>query len=900
MVSIVNGPVSSPSAFKNVTDKNVTSDASTSGNPLAPSSSGTLVKAGLGPTAVSTAGLSGFLTDNFFNWYALDASDFRFTFGYALVMTKNEQYVNHIYFPLSPESISFSTPVATVLGKTLRGVIETHNGAPFRPITLAGTTGVWNPVPASGPPKSTSNSTLDYLFKNTIQAAQGLGSTASRLGSALSGSPQVFSGPLNYTNSELTTSAFSSPLGAGISGFNPGLSGAQVRSGFFFFHNLVRFLDFYVAAKAGRDGKDFRLTFHMYKDKMYYDVSLQDYSWRKGPGTLEYDYTIKMTAYRRRKDPAGGVVLPRKTTDTTSAATLSTMATIVSTIQAARNVLASVTAVIRGVSTDANDSFFTPLREIGLLAKDVAGVVVTLADMPTSIVQGAKQAFNTAASDVTQAGAAIRQAVQTAASNIFTAPAGGATPAAASVQQWQQLLATQSSDGMSSLAVRNATPNPYEAWFADPVTYFPIVNVVSVDQLTLPANVQTAVNNEINRIRQFTVTDVQRRRDSISSFSSKYAQAFGGGDATYNAVFGLPPPVPNTRHLTTEDVAVMSMMNEAIMAADQLVSALQNIPPTPDTDYQTYYANYALAAGIDFQLGQSKFLVPFPFGATIESLAVQYLGEASRWTEIAALNGLKAPYVDEVGFRVPLLVDAGEDSAYVGDRTDLYVGQIVSIGSSTVTQVRKQIAEIDQIEIGQFYVTFAPDNVSLAPYLASDGAYLMAYMPDTVNSQMLVAIPSQSPVNVPGQIRLTPGAQDVDYLGNIAQVDWLLATDGSLVVNGSGDVQLSAGMTNMIQAPVIRLNTPQGSMVWDQNYGNPLQPGTPVSQLDVPNLISNLSGQFAQDPRFVGLLAGQVTVSGPTAAMQILLGISGTDLNLPISTQLPVLALTNPTSTGIT
>src|SRR5271166_4395939 len=45
--------------------------------------------------------------------------------------------------PCPPESISVTMPSADTLGATLTGINEVNGGAPFRMISLSGTTGVW-------------------------------------------------------------------------------------------------------------------------------------------------------------------------------------------------------------------------------------------------------------------------------------------------------------------------------------------------------------------------------------------------------------------------------------------------------------------------------------------------------------------------------------------------------------------------------------------------------------------------------------------------------------------------------------------------------------------------------------------------------------------------------------
>lgn len=804
-------------------------------------------------------------TDPFYNWYSNDGTSFNSVFGYQFVITNLGRVVQHFYLPLAPSNISMTVPVATAIAVTMKGITEDNNAAPVRQIVISGETGVWHTSQPQGSSNSTVSNTLDYLFKNTIQAANNVANAVNKTVAAFSGNPQATSGPLNYDN--------------------PTDAATINQSGYWSFHNMIRFLDFYITNKKTRAGKDMRFTFQMHKDQMYYDCILTGYNWQKIAGTTEYSYTINLTAYRRRPAPIlqdAGSALPQPVT----ASDLNAFASIINGLRSARNVISASANVLRGIQADADSDLFQPMREAILLGSDALGLVTTIADFPQAIVNSAKASIESALQDITGSANTLRTAVNNLLSSQYKIRSATSSSNTNSQTALNNKLTVQSADGQSQLAVRPETANPVEAIFKDSVYYAPVFDLIPETSLNLPLAVSQAMNNEVDRVRSLTISDWTKRRTNMRNVAVAISAALGGGDATYNKLIGLPPPTPTTKKLSTDDIATLSNINDAIMSIDAIISQLQQAPVDETNDYFAFYGTYAVANGVAFNPSASKYFIPFPHDGSLEMLAQQYLGDYTRWIEIAALNGLRDPYIDEDGFNVPLIADSAEDSVRIADPTNLYIGDVVQVSSNSKVSIPRTIASMQEISANNWLVIFE-DGPSVVGYSVSSGASLFAYLPDTVNSTKLIAIPSNQPVNVPGKIQLTPGTEDLTFLGVIAQTDFLLQSDGQLVLSSGGDVQLAQGMTNLVQAASIRLNTPLGSVVQWPTYGNPANAGDSVATVNAQNALSNLSKQFQQDPRFTGILAGRFQIDGPATVMQILLGVSNSQINLPLSTQLP-------------
>lgn len=834
-----------------------------------------VVPGGAGGTPGKTIGVSDYFLQN----YSINGTDWAQVYGYQMAVydaSLANKEIMSLSFPINPQNISIDVPTAVSTSVTMKGIVEEHNAAPLRRITIRGTSGV---VPADSPDQSAtgsgSQSALDYLFKNTIQAVSAVASQATALANTVSsvlGANNTTTPPLNIDPGD--TSKF---------GANP-----TIMTGYWWIHSLIRFLDSYLAYKKAKKYAPYRLQFRMFKDKMYWDCTLNNYSIRKLPGTLEYEYEITLTAWRRSNTTAA---VARQTTSVAnnSSQTFNKIALAVQALTQAQNLIASSLEVLQGVNADIQNSFLTPMREAILFGSELVGAVESILQFPQSLINSAQASLYQALRDANQfnpnLASNVDQAV--ASSNIYPTSASPVSNASQlGTSAVRNALSQQDALGQSDLTPIPASGNPLETIFQNPNAYAPIFNQFPVDSLNLTAAQRAAVQNERDRVSAFDVQDLVARRTSIRSFMYATSLLFGGGNATYARIYNLPPPPTTTATLDTDSLLLLSQMNDIIQQLDSMINMLQNLPTAPTNDYYQYYSALALANGLTFSSNTSKFYIPMPYGGSLESLAAQYLGNSDRWIEIAALNGLRDPYIDEVGFNVPLLVNATNNVISVADSSQLFVGQAVQIQANNLQPTLAVISEIEIISDVQSYVTLAGE-VDVTGYTVANGASIFAYLPDTVNSSQMIAIPSDTPVNVSGNIKLTPEPSDLTTLIQMAKVDFLLNSSGDVAVTSNGDVQLAVGVANLVQVANMKMQTEIGTIISNMGYGNSAQPGRSLADMSASDVLSQLQTAFNSDPRFGPLLAAQVNVAGPAVSVSLVVQISNTNVNLPVTTQLP-------------
>jgi hypothetical protein len=294
-------------------------------------------------------------------------------------------------------------------------------------------------------------------------------------------------------------------------------------------------------------------------------------------------------------------------------------------------------------------------------------------------------------------------------------------------------------------------------------------------------------------------------------------------------------------------------------------------------------AGMASSAGIAFTVPASKFAVPFPYGMTLEQLAGQYLGDPNRWHEIVALNGLRTPYVDEIGFSLPLLVNGNGNQVSVSNADNLFIGQQVTISSTNTTRSTRRITSISRISSSNYVITVDGED-DLARFSALASASLHTFLPDTVNSQQLIYIPSESTPEDDGfRTKSIPGVDQFDQLIAAGGVDLLLTQNGDLAITPDGDCRLAVGMTNIIQQIRTAIGTPRGSLLHHPDYGLGLTPGVSTADLDAKTMLSSLQEMFRADKTFSGVSGVAISKMGPVVRVAMSVGIAGTNQTIPLT-----------------
>ena len=753
--------------------------------------------------------------------------------------------------PITPQQLSITDQYAIQTTATLRGILEEHSGLKFKNIVAAGTMGVW-PFRESVTSPPGSPGLVQSLFGGTIEAAGSLlGQVARVINTATSNHPAA---KPNTVRPEASTAGPTS-------------------TGYYHAMALQQFFEQYAEAKKDPANAGWRLVFDIPKQNQSFVVTPMQFQWQQSEAKpMQINYTMQLKAWRRidlqlKASPNVPSIQPISP---------GILQRILNTVTAARSATSAAVNLIGAVRSDVTAPLEV-LRQTSLFVKDLAGAIVSAADLPFQLQSDYKSAIGDFLKNVSPNG--LSSAI---ASNPRVASSFKSLKSSYASKEGLSIDAV-SSGQLGAKAAQNQSIDPSHNVFDKPEQNFDFLNQAPLSGLRLNVSQQNKIDQAIEDARNITVDDLRQFRSTIQTLAFQLANNFGAGDAFTAQVYNLPAPISRVTPMTVDDYEILKSLYDVMQSYDILTATTQ----VDDNNRQTnmeYVAGLADQAGIEFSVPVSKVLAPIPFGLTMEGIASRYLGDPQRWIEIATLNNLRDPYIDEDGFQYELLSNASGRQITIPSADNLYLGQKILLQSSTQIPSARSILDIDKLSDTSFLITLdGPPN--LDNFLLVDGAYLQAYLPGTVNSQQKIFIPSDLPVpNDPNIV--IPANASADPLSGMSKVDLLLTETGDLAVNNFGDFRYAYGITNIIQALKIKMGTVKGTVLLHPDFGFGIRPGTINADVDVQEIYNSINKLISEDPRFQGLSTLQINLNGPTLTISMAVQLAGQNGVFPITFEL--------------
>lgn len=699
--------------------------------------------------------------------------------------------------PISPQNLTITSPFAIKTSVTSGGILEEHNGTPLKRIALAGTTGIYIER-QTGDRDQKSTNLIGSIFSGTLAAASNavqqvkLAASAVGIGSA---------SPFASNSAE--------PDGAALTG-----------TGYYQFQMLDLFLHTYVEAKKAAGNQNMRLIFEIAKDNVQYIVTPVNFTKRRDVSSpMEYFYNIELLAWATVADYAGNQL--SAVTASFLNADVDQLHKILNTLTQFRKTVAAFSNVITAAKADVQTNIFGPMNQVIMLLKSIIGIPITVADLPSSIQTSYQSSivanWNSLIAANQQLDATYGQQIQ----NIVQQGSGSAAY-------------------IGSPSVNNTAVTTYKSSVLNNIG---LTDSVDVNQLQLSNTQQQALQNAVNSANSITENDVNNLITNLNQLSTALEPQISTIDALedeWDILYGINDSIGGLYGIISNG----QLSNSNTQTQD-------SSDPYLATTAMAFWTESTQADGIPFTTPNSKFSVPFPSGGTLEQLASIYLGDPTRWMEIAALNGLQYPYVDEDGFSYSLIENGLNNQINVGSNVNLYEGQTIFISSNTQLVTQRTIKAISQVTSTNFIITVdGASNMTL--YTVADAAQIHAYLPYTIRSMNQIYIPSDAPSNTDDLETpiLTFLNEDLDLV-KFSKIDWLLDQYGDLSVTKNGFFNLAFGKTNLIQAATMKLITPNGSLQLYPSYGAGINVGDSMADLNLNAIAQNINNAFTADARFL-------------------------------------------------
>jgi hypothetical protein len=429
--------------------------------------------------------------------------------------------------------------------------------------------------------------------------------------------------------------------------------------------------------------------------------------------------------------------------------------------------------------------------------------------------------------------------------------------------------------------------------------FYGVFDNVPVNSIETTNNEQEIVEAEVARVSRFNRNDFLAMREIFIESRDKRFDEIGLTDSDYNKAKNRAS-VPQQTSPTIRDLVRLQQIQNAIKAIDFILANIFSL----DTAFVDPFAlarSNANNPEIDISDYSSGRLVRLNYGESLQDVARRYLGDPDKWIDVAIANGLKPPYIDEVGEKL-FLISNGEGNKININPTDaagnlnidkLFINQIVLLQSDTESfPEQRNVVNIYEVPVSGEIVLELDGKDDLERYKTIESAHIRIYKPNTVNSSFFVLIPSQEPQEDDRNERTPFFLEGKREDEKRAKVDIALSDSNDLIFTPNGDLSLSFGLANAVQAIKIKMSVKAGSLKRHPEFGLIDVVGNSNANVDQIRAIlsESINEQIALDQRFdaverIDIRYGVQEGENGVAAYLIQLSVrmAGNEQTIPIS-----------------
>lgn len=494
-------------------------------------------------------------------------------------------------------------------------------------------------------------------------------------------------------------------------------------------------------------------------------------------------------------------------------------------------------------------------------------------------------------------------------------------------------LASQDYKGaeQSKSTTTNADPDKESASILDKVK-----NPNGVSQATLKAKLKALVDAEPallskvgldilpNHVRSILAekqvnnalisrVEVKKIQTKAKELLDKLTESMGLGNATYNRIFGITQTIQleNQSEITDDKFEMLYALSRTLRALDGILSSDSMFDINAAGFKRSNSANGADNLGVGvFSFPNTNTGIKEGFlsaGVTLEDIALSELGDASRWTEIAELNNLKAPYIidaaDTLGVNYEVQSVNFTNPTQLRDLQITYVYLIPGSPTPGGAWLGKgnYLAEYlggDKTQAASWRFIF-PDGgtliqvISTLQYFKYVGGVWTEIDPTiyTIDGVLKpgdkIKIPSRTKAPT---ITKVQGPRDNPYTNNLSTsekslgVDLKITEGFDLDLTPSGDLNIALGVDNAAQAIILKLLYEKGSLKKFPGIGTNLSPGKKMP--DIGTLRADITSSLLQDPRIKNV--SKINIIQENSAVSLSFEVTFNDIQTPVPVNIPI------------
>lgn len=641
----------------------------------------------------------------------------------------------------------------------------------------------------------------------------------------------------------------------------------KYRSGYEVFIHLRAWIKAYHEHKKRNpvDARELRMIWKNFKDWEFLIVEpLSFVMERSAQSPLEYNYAISFKVTGHLTPPKPNLNFFEEIDKALQQAT--------NALETAKGLMLKGQEIVKATAGEIN-GVIEKINQVNLAVKAAGGFALSFSDASKKIIFNATTALSKLSLTFS-----VLQAIGAAQNSPSSFEAGGG--------DWESLpddptsfTQTLNNKAQGNLSDESATAVLEEAIGLQKGTNnLPTLPNIPIGEL--PEEVALALLEGQEQAALDTTPDsVAELKEEIIALATEFGNAIGLGDDTINLTKGFTPPAEtgNVSEITDQAIEILYAFQQAVVGLDSILSS--------DVMFDSNAALFSRADSSNGaeSIGEGIFFFPdpntgvregiVPLNATLEKIAQIELGNSSRWTEIAELNGLKFPYI---------LTDENDDQKVnytvrsVGftnptDIKNLTVGFLFVVAESPTPAGAwlgraTQVAEYqggDKTQASSWRFFIPPEGTIVQAldreetYLFQDSGWELIELDTYDNTAILrpgdiIKIPSNQPPSPSSQSR---GPRDNRFTTGLSatekalQVDLRLNRDDDLDLNPSGDLSAVAGFENGAQAVILKLAYERRDLIKFPSIGAGLTVGRKVP--DLAELRSQVYSSLIQDDRIL-------------------------------------------------
>jgi nucleoid-associated protein YgaU len=673
----------------------------------------------------------------------------------------------------------------------------------------------------------------------------------------------------------------------------------KYRSGYEVFIHFRNWMKAYHQEKSKPGRNKLRMIFKNYKDWEFLIVEPVTFTAnRSAAKPLHYDYNIRFRVLGHFTPPKFELNFLDRLDNA--------LQTVSSKLDAARSIFLKFQDTIRSIASEI-DSFNEDLRKINLAVKAAIGVKLTASDMSNRIVSNF----------VSQTGALkLLLSLSKRTNSLASTPTILALEKAGITGDSIGLEVSPEQAAQKQLALakkQGGSGDPKKDLLEVLNKLGDLKNQIGIEDY--PKEAQEALIKEQTEAANTSSREkVKALLQRAVEIRDKFNDSILYNDETYDFVFDLTSTNSSVEAINDTD-SQFELMNaftesilaiEAILGSDKFFDSLSKIYNRDDSKSHATSVGEGVFSFPSDRANVKEAIVPI--GSTLVDIALAEFGDASRWTELAELNGLKYPYIDltgesgekikysvksanynnptqiqllDVGFKYIIPESPAAAGAWVGKekRVAEYLGGTVSSASNW-----KFIYPDDKL------ILKVLDSNKLLKF--SEGAWSETTL-DSVQSKSvlkpgdIIKIPTTSPTSI---VNTSKAPKDNTVTTGLSASEKALGVDlkinesGDLILGANGDLELASGTTNGAQSILLKLAYEKGELISHPELGLDLAVGEKIT--DLAAIRTQLYTTLKQDDRVEDVRNIHLTQVG--GSITITFDVFYKNVSEPISLAIPI------------